>query len=406
MQTTDSTAQTGQVLTLDHFVSHWQLMVDLLARQADVPCALINRMDGSQLVLQVTNSNGKHPFFASQSMPLQLNSYCANVLRTRKSLHIADASQVPEMHDNPTAALGLVFYHGYPLYWPDGHLFGTICILDYFNRPMDEQHTQLLQLFKEAIEGDLALFDQNVELQQQLQEEKNYNHQLMLSLQQSHYNLPQLSDLLANLMQMLQQQMHQSQQQLQLMYSRLLQPEHKLTLPLLKPGLQQLKQQSLCWAVLSGMMEKLTGVQAQPQKTSKVVDLAERGAYQASILLKASPRISSNISPALICSLPPQVLELLCCALSCYLLSHSVSRTPELYLSTEQQGTQLQLSWILLYPWQKEAKSAENHAEPFWVFSQYLAKLSGVRLQQEEKPEQLHIRLYLTQTTEELTVSC
>lgn len=405
MQTTDPTAQTGQVLTLDHFVSHWQLMVDLLARQADVPCALINRMDGSQLVLQVTNSNGKHPFFASQSMPLQLNSYCANVLRTQKPLHIADATQVPEMHDNPTAALGLVFYHGYPLYWPDGHLFGTICILDYFNRPMDEHHTQLLQLFKEAIEGDLALFDQNVELQQQLQQEKNYNHQLMLSLQQSHYNLPQLSDLLANLMQMLQEQMHQSQHQLQLMYSRLLQPEHKLTLPLLKPGLQQLKQQSLCWAVLSGMMEKLTGVQAQPQMTSKVIDVAERGAYQASILLKASPRISSTISPLLACSLPPQVLELLCCALGCYLLSHSLSRAPELCLSTEQQGTQLQLNWILLYPWKKDAGAPTNTAEPFWVFSQYLAKLSGIKLQQEESTERLHIRLYMTHTAE-LTAIC
>ncbi len=400
MQTTDSTAQTGQVLTLEHFVSHWQLMVDLLARQADVPCALINRMDGSQLVLQVTNSNGKHPFFASQSMPLHLNSYCANVLRTQKPLHIADATQVPEMHDNPTAALGLVFYHGYPLYWPDGHLFGTICILDYFNRPMDEQHTQLLQLFKEAIEGDLALFDQNVELQQQLQDEKNYNHQLMLSLQQSHYNLPQLSDLLANLMQMLQQQMIQSQQQLQLMHSRLLQPEHKLTLPLLKPSLQQLKQQSSCWAVLSGMLEKLSGVQSQQQTTSKVVDLAERGAYQASLLLKASPRISSCISPLLACSLPPQVLELLCCALSCYVLNHSLSRTPELCLSTEQHGSQLQLNWILLYPWQQEAEPEESHTEPFWVFSQYLAKLSGVSLQRESTTEKLQIKVYLAQAAD------
>lgn len=405
MQTTASAAQTGQVLTLDYFVSHWQLMVDVLAHQADVPCALNNRMDGSQLVLQVTNSNGKHPFFASQTMPLQLNSYCANVLRTQKPLHVADARQLPQMHDNPTAALRLVFYHGYPLYWPDGHLFGTICILDYFNRPMDEQHTQLLQLMKEAIEGDLVLFDQNLELQQQLQNEKNYNHQLILSLQQSHYNLPQLTDLLANLMQMLQQQMQQSQQQLQLMHSRLLQPEHNLTLPLLKPSLQQLKQQTLSWAVLSGLLEKLTVVQAQPKASHKVVDLAERGAYQASLLLKASPKISSNISPALTCSLPAQVLELLCCALSCYVLNHSLSRCPELSISAEQQETQLQLNWILLYPWQKERRSEDDN-QPFWLFSQYLARLAGVRLQQQQTAEKLHISLYLVQTSEELTLSC
>jgi hypothetical protein len=403
MQTTDSPVHTGQVLTLDHFVGHWQLMVDLLARQADVPCALINRMDGSQLVLQVTNSNGKHPFFASQTMPLQLNSYCANVLRTQKPLHVADASQLPEMHDNPTAALGLVFYHGYPLYWPDGHLFGTICILDYFNRPMDEQHSQLLQLVKEAIEGDLALFDQNIELQQQLQNEKNYNHQLMLSLQQSHYSLPQLSDLLADLMKMLQQQMLQSQQQLQLMQNRLQQPEHKLTLPLLKPSLQQLKQQSSCWAVLSGMLEKLSAFQTTATSSNKVVDLAERGAYQASLLLKASPKISCTVSPRLACSLAPQLMELLCCALSCYLLNHSLSRAPELSINAEQQGPQLQLSWILWFPSQKTDNTEADSTEPFWTFSQYLAKLSDVKLQRHDATDRLQINLYLTQVTEQLT---
>jgi hypothetical protein len=88
------------------------------------------------------------------------------------------------------------------------------------------------------------------------------------------------------------------------------------------------------------------------------------------------------------------------------LLNHSLSRTPELGISTEQQGTQLQLNWVLLYPWQKEVEAEESHAEPFWVFSQYLAKLSGVKLQQESTAEKLQIRLYLTQAAEELTASC
>jgi hypothetical protein len=99
-----------------------------------------------------------------------------------------------------------------------------------------------------------------------------------------------------------------------------------------------------------------------------VVDLAEGGAYQASILLKASPRISSCIWPLLACSLPPQVLE-------------------------------------LLYPWQREAEPEESHTEPFWVFSQYLARLSGVSLQRETTAEKLQIKVYLAQTAE-LTAAC
>ena len=100
----------------------------------------------------------------------------------------------------------------------------------------------------------------------------------------------------------------------------------------------------------------------------KALDLAEGGAYQASILLKASPRISSCISPLLACSLPPQVLE-------------------------------------LLYPWQKEAEPEESHTEPFWVFSQYLARLFGVSLQRETTAEKLQIKVYLAQTAE-LTAAC
>lgn len=397
MQTTNSEDVVVQLLTLDHFVSHWQVMLDLLARQADVPCALVNRIDGRQLVVQVANHNGTHPFFASQSIPLQLNSYCANVLRTQKPLHIADATQVPYMHDNPTAAVGLVFYHGYPLYWPDGQLFGTICILDYFNRPMDEQHSDLLQLFKKAIEGDLALFDQNVELQQ-LQQEKKYNHQIILSLLQSNKK-PQLSDLLTQLMQIQQEQIQQNQQQMQLIQQRMFQTEYEQPLPSLTSNIQQLKQQSLCWTVLSGMLQKLMNEDELQQTRCKIGELTERGAYQAALLLRASPRISSTIPEALTSSLVPQMLELLSCALSCYLLSHSPSRTAELSLSSENSESALQLCWTLFYPWQKKAETVVDSSDPFWVFSHYLTNSYGLRLQQEETTEKLEVTLYLALTT-------
>lgn len=82
------------------------------------------------------------------------------------------------------------------------------------------------------------------------------------------------------------------------------------------------------------------------------------------------------------------------------MLNHSLSRTPELCLSTEQHGSQLQLNWILLYPWQQEAEPEESHTEPFWVFSQYLAKLSGVSLQRESTTEKLQIKVYLVQAAD------
>lgn len=87
------------------------------------------------------------------------------------------------------------------------------------------------------------------------------------------------------------------------------------------------------------------------------------------------------------------------------MLNHSLSRTPELCISTKQHGSQLQLNWILLYPLQKEAEPEESHTEPFWVFSQYLARLFGVSLQRETTAEKLQIKVYLAQTAE-LTAAC
>jgi len=389
MRTMTTHHQISQLLSLEDMVRHWQQMVDSLASQAEVPCALINRMDGSQLVVDVTNSNGKHPFFSGQQVPLHLNSYCATVLRTQQALHVADATQLPEMHDNPTAALGLVFYHGYPLYWPDGHLFGTICILDYFNRPMDEHHAQLLQLLKSAIEADLARLDQNTELQQQLEQEQNSPH----SLPQSHYNSPQSVDLLANLTQMLHQHQQLCMQQLQSIDSQLELPEHQPTTSLIKPGLQQLQQQMRCWSALSEMLQNQTGTKAHQREGVALLDIAERGAYQAAILLKASPRITTGKALNRNLAATPAPLELLCCAIGCYLISNSLSRLPDLHISEHDSDSELQLIWQLLFPWSEHSIKDQPGTEPFWIFSQYLATLLGLEMQHQLDPQKLEIRL-------------
>ncbi|MEI7868728.1 MAG: hypothetical protein WCI11_12620 [Candidatus Methylumidiphilus sp.] len=36
----------------------------------------------------------------------------------------------PDWDHNPDIKLGMISYCGLPLTWPDGHIFGTLCILD------------------------------------------------------------------------------------------------------------------------------------------------------------------------------------------------------------------------------------------------------------------------------------
>jgi two-component system, NtrC family, sensor kinase len=59
-------------------------------------------------------------------------SFCAHTLGTARTLIISDATQDPRFADNP-AVVGdpkIRFYAGAPLIEPDGHVLGTVCVID------------------------------------------------------------------------------------------------------------------------------------------------------------------------------------------------------------------------------------------------------------------------------------
>ena len=54
---------------------------------------------------------------------------------------------------------GMVAYLGYPVFWPDGKLFGTLCAVDTKENRWGKRCEDLLSTFKTAIEAHLALVD-------------------------------------------------------------------------------------------------------------------------------------------------------------------------------------------------------------------------------------------------------
>ena len=71
----------------------------------------------------------------------------------------------------------MICYLGYPLLWPDGDIFGTICILDKKENYFSDQMTESVRLFKASVESYLALlFESNerliIDLQKALSEVK------------------------------------------------------------------------------------------------------------------------------------------------------------------------------------------------------------------------------------------
>ena len=59
-------------------------------------------------------------------------SFCAHTLETARTMIVKDATQDPRFADNSMLAgdPGIRFYAGAPIVDPDGHVLGTVCVID------------------------------------------------------------------------------------------------------------------------------------------------------------------------------------------------------------------------------------------------------------------------------------
>jgi hypothetical protein len=83
--------------------------------------------------------------------------YCERVITSDDVLQVADALADPEWRENPDVALGMISYLGYPLHYPDGRTFGTICVLDRQRHDYTDTIRRLVDRFRDLIEHSLAL---------------------------------------------------------------------------------------------------------------------------------------------------------------------------------------------------------------------------------------------------------
>mgnify|MGYP001953189988 CR=1 FL=1 len=56
--------------------------------------------------------------------------YCETVIKSGKQLLVPDALADKDWENNPDVELNMISYLGFPILFPDGNPFGTICVLD------------------------------------------------------------------------------------------------------------------------------------------------------------------------------------------------------------------------------------------------------------------------------------
>lgn len=138
-------------------MERWQRIVDVVARLAEAPASLIMRTYAPKHSVLVANQTEEHPYAIGREYTLNEKLYCYGVLRKDGELLVTDARSDPDWCDNEDLDDGMSFYVGYPIKWPDGEVFGTICILDTKKNDKAILFKEGLREFGQMIEADLAL---------------------------------------------------------------------------------------------------------------------------------------------------------------------------------------------------------------------------------------------------------
>jgi PAS domain S-box-containing protein len=133
-------------------VRKWQEFVNLLAEIMHVPSASIMRVDPPHIKVFVSSTSKGNP---CEPGTLDTGPYCETVMKTGQPLLVPDALDNEAWKANPHVRLGMISYLGFPIRWPDGRLFGTICVRDNKRNEFSEAYLKLLLHFRDMLQADL-----------------------------------------------------------------------------------------------------------------------------------------------------------------------------------------------------------------------------------------------------------
>ena len=136
-------------------VQKWQEIVNIVAEIMHVPSALVMKVEPPNIKVFVSSESNSNPYERNEVAPLNTGLYCETVMKTRQSLLVPDALRDEEWKSNPDIKLGMISYLGFPVSWPDGQVFGTICVLDRKENSYSEPYRKFVLQCRDVLEADL-----------------------------------------------------------------------------------------------------------------------------------------------------------------------------------------------------------------------------------------------------------
>ncbi len=160
----------------------WQKTVNLMAELFHVPAGLIMRVHPREIEVFITSQTPDNCYPAGAREHLDSGLYCERVMDTRQELLVPNALKDPEWQHNPDIKVGMISYCGLPLCWPDGGLFGTICVLSREENDYGGLYRQLLLQFRDSVQQGMHTLYDNIRLQETQEELEQHKLQLTHTL--------------------------------------------------------------------------------------------------------------------------------------------------------------------------------------------------------------------------------
>lgn len=140
----------------------WQNIVSLISELINVPATLIMRIVESDITVFASNHNKHNPYHIGEKEHLSGSGlYCETVIKTKSGLLVPNALNDEKWKNNPDVKHNMISYLGYPVLYPDGTPFGTICVLDNKENHFSETVEQLIINFREIVQNHLELIYMN-----------------------------------------------------------------------------------------------------------------------------------------------------------------------------------------------------------------------------------------------------
>ena len=143
-------------------LQRWQENVNLIAKLFVAPsvCVFQTNSKGSQVV--ASNQGELNLYPTGSFFPREADLFSHVIAEHKRELYVPDASaDICWINHQEVTEVGIRSYMGVPLFWPNGLLFGSLCVLDQAPSDYRSQFLELLKTFRALIESDLNLMIQD-----------------------------------------------------------------------------------------------------------------------------------------------------------------------------------------------------------------------------------------------------